>query len=309
MVSIAEERRRLAEVGFVFDDMREDWGAEPPPGKSYTDPRAVVIPALGFFQHVAVVADPSDLVGSERQVMRTIERIGWARFENTGYSYNAASFNSGRMMEGQPFGRRGAHTYNDFNRAVCSTPGCPSKGQPLKFDGAGSDRRNLNYTHRAVVFPQRETDPVTDAQVHGSAQWAAALILAALAEPGARWHGHRCVAAKDCPGDPAWARMGDIEDLTADYVRTGLPGTQPEPTPKGNPDMILVKQANTDRVWLIDATTKRHVETVAALNVLRGVGVPFDSEPPFSSQLLQAWTSGPPITDQAEPAPEPPPAE
>jgi hypothetical protein len=237
MVSITEERRRLADVGFVWDDRRDQWGAT----GAYTDPRAVVTPALGFVQHIAVVTDSSDLLGTERQVMRTIEKIGWARFPNTGYSYNAAAFNSGRMMEGQPFGRRGAHTYNDENLSTCTTSGCPSRGQPLKFDGAGSDRRNLNYTHRAVVFPQQTSDPVTDAQVHGSARWAAAHILSGLAVTGARWHGHRCVSAKSCPGDRAWARMDDIADLTATYVRNGLPGD--DMTPEESAQLAAIANA------------------------------------------------------------------
>jgi hypothetical protein len=193
--------------------LRQQWGAT---GK-YLDARTVVEPAQAFFLHVAVVTDPGDLVGTEDKVARAIERIGWARFPNTGMSYNALAFNSGRLYEGQPWGRRGAHTYNDKKRRTCSEPGCPNRGK--KLPAGGSDGWNLNYTARALVLPQMHTVPVTDAQVEDAARWAAQAIKAGLAAPGARWHGHRCVAWKECPGNPAWARLAEVQRRTDELVK------------------------------------------------------------------------------------------
>jgi hypothetical protein len=219
-LSVAAERRLLAPL-----DMRtrQQWGAS---GK-YLDARAVVEPAQAFFLHVAVVADPGDLVGTEDRVAQAIERIGWARFPNTGMSYNALAFNSGRLYEGQPLGRRGAHTYNDKKRRVCSEPGCPNRGRALPR--GGSDGWNLNYTVRALVLPQMHTVPVTDAQVESAARWAARLIRTGLATRDACWHGHRCVAWKDCPGSRAWQRLAEVQRRTDELVRK--PPAQPKPEP------------------------------------------------------------------------------
>jgi hypothetical protein len=62
--------------------------------------------------------------------------------------------------------------------------------------------------------------------VQAAARWGAGYKLAGLVHSGARWHGHRCVSAKSCPGDKAWSRIDDVADLTATYVRTGLPGAE-----------------------------------------------------------------------------------
>lgn len=246
MVSIAEERQRLADVGLVLRH-REQWGAV----FDYTTDRAVQEPATLLVAHIAVVNDPGDLVGTEDQVMRTIERIGIARFPNTGISYNAAAFNTGRLYEGQPLGRRGAHTVNTRQRATCTQSGCPSLGDSLTAVGW-----NNNLNARACVAPQQVTDPVTDVQVDTFARWGAGLKLAELVTKDARWHGHRCFAAKDCPGGNVWGRMDDIADLTADYVRTGLPGTTPQPPPE-EPDMAL---SDEDKAWINTAISNRLTE-------------------------------------------------
>jgi hypothetical protein len=52
-------------------------------------------------------------------------------------------------------------------------------------------------------------------------------------------------------------------------------------------DMILVKQADTDRIWLLTGTSRRHVADFAAFTQLKAAGVPFDEDAEVSSQLLQ----------------------
>lgn len=222
VAAVAAERAALAKGGLVLRT-RQQWGAT---GR-YLDARTVTTPTEAFFLHVAVVTDPGDLIGTEDQVARNIERIGWARFPNTGMSYNVLGFNSGRLYEGQPLSRRGAHTYNDMHRRVCSQPTCPNRGRP--FPRGGADGWNLNYTARAFCLPQMHTVPVTDAQVEDAARWASTLILTGLARKDARWHGHRCVAQKDCPGDPAWRRLPEIQRTTDRLVAAGLPRPKPLP--------------------------------------------------------------------------------
>jgi hypothetical protein len=113
-------------------------------------------------------------------------------------------------------GRRGAHTVNDKQLASCRLSGCPSEGYSLT-----APSWNLNVNSRACCFARNVGDPVTDADVDAAARWAAAGKLTGMVDKAARWHGHRCVAWKDCPGDRVWARLDDLADLTADYVKRG----------------------------------------------------------------------------------------
>lgn len=207
MVDIAAERASLRRQGLRMRT-REEWGAV----FDYTTPRDVDAVAVAFFLHVAVVSDESDLIGGEDQVARNVEQVGITRFPATGISYNALAFNSGRLYEGQPLTRRGAHTVNDFERGSC-----PVHGGQLR---APSWNNNVNA--RALCLPQQVDDAVTDRQVDSAARWAAAQIRAGLASPTARWHGHRCVTAKECPGQTAYDRIPELQRLTQHYVRTGL---------------------------------------------------------------------------------------
>jgi hypothetical protein len=238
MTSIAQERQRYADVGLTMR-IRPQWGAR----FDYTTAREVIEPATILVAHVAVVNDPGDLVGTEDQVMRNIENIGIARFPNTGISYNAAAFNTGRLYEGQPIGRRGAHTVNTRQRSTCIQSGCPSLG-----DSITAPSWNNNVNARACVAPQMPDDPCTDAQVDAFARWGAGNKLAGFVTRDARWHGHRCFAAKDCPGGRVWARLDDIQDLTADYVRDGLPGTGDD-MPLTPGEIQQVAEAAARAVW------------------------------------------------------------
>lgn len=210
MTDIRMEREKLHAQGLVIRT-REEYGAV----QDYRSDRDCDIPAVAFFLHIAVVDDPSDLLGTEDQVARTIERIGQTRF-GSGWSYNAGAFNTGRLYEGQPLTRRGTHTVNTFNRRIC-----PHHGGSLVAPVTSSGMNN-NVNARAMVLPQQVGDPVTDVQIDSAARWAAAQIRSGLARPDARWHGHRCVTAKACPGDRAFARIPDLQQLTNHYVSTGL---------------------------------------------------------------------------------------
>jgi hypothetical protein len=282
VVSIAEERQRLSDVGLTMR-IRPSWQAR----FDYTNPREVIEPATILVAHVAVVNDPDDLVGTEDQVMRNIENIGIARFPNTGISYNAAAFNTGRLYEGQPIGRRGAHTVNTRQRIACEQAGCPSLGDSLI---APSWNNNLNA--RACVAPQMPSDPCTDAQVQAFARWGAGNKLAGFITKDARWHGHRCFAAKDCPGGNVWGRLNDIQDLTADYVRDGLPGT-------GDDDVVtpedirkiaaavweaernnLVEDVLVESGKLLSATHRNTYELRQQVELLRQAVADLHTEPP-----------------------------
>jgi len=197
------ERQRLAAQGLVMI-RRETWGAV----RSYTDVRAVTMPARRFFLHVAVIGSG----GSFYSRMRTIEKIGISRFPNTGISYNTAVDFDGTLAEAQPLARRGAHTVVTY---------APNKmGLP--------DGHNANYDSRALVLPQNCPDRVTDAQIDSAARWAAAQIRAGYAVPGAKWFGHRDAAPKSCPCDTGYRRIPELQRLTDHYAAVGLRPKQPE---------------------------------------------------------------------------------
>jgi len=194
------EREKLAAQGLKIL-RREQWGAS----RSYTDARAVTMPAKRFFLHVAVVGSS----GSFASRMRLIESIGISRFPNTGISYNAAVDFGGALAEAQPLSRRGAHTIVEY---------APNKmGLP--------NGHNANYDSRALVLPQNCPDRVTDQQIDSAAKWAAAQIRAGLAVKGAKWYGHRDAARKSCPCDVGYRRIPELQQLTDRYVKTGLGGT------------------------------------------------------------------------------------
>ncbi len=204
------ERQLLEDQGLEMR-RREEYHAR----QTYTSDRDCDRIAQAFFLHIAVVDDPGDLVGTEDEVARNIEAIGQSRF-GSGWSYNAAAFNTGRLYEGQPLHRRGTHTVNTFQRHSCETHG-GSLEAPHTSDGF-----NNNINARALVLPQQVDDQVTDEQLHAAARWAAAQKRAGLATAGARWHGHRCVTAKACPGDRAFLRIHELQQLTDHYTENGL---------------------------------------------------------------------------------------
>ncbi len=283
MTNIAAERRLLAAQGLDIG-YREGWGAV----QDYTSDRRVDTPALGFFLHISVTIDHGDLTGDEHADMRTIERIGQQRFgdpydQQLGFPYNAAAFDTGRLYEGQPLSRRGAHTVNDKGIA--------------KYGAKGA---SLNYGYRALVLPQMEADDVTDAQVDGAARWAAAQARAGLAVRGARWDLHRTVAWKACPGDNGAARLDELNRLTAHYEANGL-GPVATPTPLEE-DAVFTIQTSGQPVRLVIggvaigfndiATRDRVLRAFREAGVLTTKPVVFDQVADHNLVLAKLVTQG-----------------
>jgi N-acetylmuramoyl-L-alanine amidase len=235
MVDIAGERRRLSDVGLTHR-LRSQWGA----ARSYTDDRAVTEPATRLFLHITVT-NPENYSSHDAHA-RGVEAIGIARFPNVGISYNELLMPGGLLYEAQPLTRRGAHTVNDFERSTCTTSGCPGRGTSVT-----APSWNLNFNARALALARNVDDPVIDADVRAAARWGAAVKLAGYVTRDARWHGHRCVSAKSCPGDKGWARLDDIADLTANYVRNGLPGTEWWQMPIPEQDLNAIARAVHER--------------------------------------------------------------
>lgn len=246
MTNIAAERRLLDAQGLDIIT-REAWGA----AQDYTSDRRVDSPAAGFFLHISVTIDHGDLTGNEHADLRTIERIGQQRF-GIGFPYNAAAFDTGRLYEGQPLSRRGAHTVNDKGVARY-----------------GAEGTSLNYAYRALCLPQMEADDVTDVQVDAAARWAAAQIRAGLARRGARWDLHRTVAWKACPGDAGAARLDELNRLTAHYEANGL---KPTPRPTEDDDMDYIIQAPSRPASLLQGGNLIKLREGATVMAFRNAG-------------------------------------
>jgi hypothetical protein len=254
VTDIAAERGRLALQGLDII-YREQWGAV----QEYTSARTVNRPARWLFLHISVTIDHGDLSGDEHRDLRTIERIGQERF-SIGFPYNAAVFDTGRLYEGQPLTRRGAHTVN-------------VKDDPRFRAPDGRILSSLNYDARALVLPQMVTDDVTDAQIDQAARWGAALRRSGEAMPGALWYGHRDVAFKDCPGQAAYNRLAELNDLTDHYERAGL-GSPEEGEEDDEMKDYLVRSDDGSRLYVVarDLSSKTYVVGPSQLTALRATG-------------------------------------
>jgi hypothetical protein len=228
MTSISQERAGLARVGHTLRT-REQARFK----GNYTNSRSVEEPASRVFVHITIT-NPKSYPNDDAHA-RAVEAIGLQRFPNTGVSYNRLIMQSGTAYEGQPIGRRGAHTLNDKQRATCSTSGCPGKGGPLT-----APSWNLNINSRAYAVCQNVNDVVTDKQLDSIARSIAADMLAGFVRRDAKIHGHRCVSSKDCPAGKMWSRMSELRTLVNRYLTTGLTGggAAPKPPP-GDADMPL----------------------------------------------------------------------
>jgi hypothetical protein len=297
MTSISQERTKLATVGMRLR-RREEWGAR----FDYTNTRSVTEPATRVFVHISVT-NPSSYSSRDAHA-RAIEAIGISRFPSTGISYNRLIFaGTDTVYEGQPIGRRGAHTVNDLKVSSCLRFGSACPGYRASLTAPSW---NLNYNSRAYVICQNIQHPVTEQMVDALARAIAADAKAGFVTEYAALHphGHRCVSTKSCPGNLMWARMGLLKTKIAARLSepssggTGSGGVPlPDPTVpeidldllRKATDMILVKQAGTDptRIWLLTGTSRRHVADFAAFTQLRAAGVPFDEKAEVSSQLLQ----------------------
>lgn len=217
MTSIVAQQRAEEREGLVLR-RRSQWNAR----FDYTNSRPVDEPATRLFLHITIT-NPSNYRSNDAHA-RAVEAIGISRFPNTGVSYNAGVMPDASAYEFQPVGRRGAHTVNDKRLSDCVTSGCSNRGSSLT-----APSWNLNINARSVVLCQNVDDEVTRAQIHQAAKIAAAWKRAGFVHRRARWHGHRCVAWKSCPGDKAWRWMSELENLTEFYYVNGLGGDDDMP--------------------------------------------------------------------------------
>lgn len=205
MTDIARERQLLFAQGLGIVT-REAAGAR----YDYTSARRVDEPARWAFLHITVTDDPADTPEAEAAAWRIVEAIGQERFD-IGFSYNAGAMQSGRLYEGQPLTRRGAHTVD--NKATF-----------------GVKDASLNYGGRAVALVQDVEDAVTEGQIDACARWAAAQKRSGLMLRDAPWYGHRDFAWKSCPGDKGYAWLPELRNRTEHYTINGLGnGSRPEP--------------------------------------------------------------------------------
>ena len=251
MTTIAQERAALSKVGRPLRT-REQAGFR---FTRYDEPRPVTEPAPLVFVHITIT-NPSNYSSDDAHA-RAVEAIGISRFPNTGISYNRLLFQSGRAQEGQPVGRRGAHTVNDKDITRCASSGCPHKGGSIP-----SAATNLNNVVRAYAICQNVDDAVTAVQLDSLARTIAADMLAGCVRRDADVHGHRCVANKDCPAAKMWALMARLVSLINHYVSVGFGGGSPE-------DDMPTAAEIADAVWAKPTTNAINGAPVTALNLLR----------------------------------------
>lgn len=227
MVSISQERQRLADIGMRLIS-RETWGSR----YDYRNARAVVEPATRVFVHISVTNPGA--YNSHAAHVRGIEAIGIARFPNTGISYNRVIvFGVNTAYEAQPMGRRGAHTVNDHRRSTCTrfVNQCPGYKGDLT-----APSWNLNYNARAYVYGAFCGASFTDSVLDTMARAIAADKRAGLVTRDAKIHGHRCVSSKSCPCDQVWARMHELDRRIEHYLRDEPEDDMPSPKDWTNAD-------------------------------------------------------------------------
>ncbi|HEY5987351.1 MAG TPA: N-acetylmuramoyl-L-alanine amidase [Streptosporangiaceae bacterium] len=223
-----------------------------------------------------------------------MESIGISRFPATGMSYNALCPPSAVLHEGQPLTRRGAHTVNVYEIATCPVHG----GSLRATDSSGW---NLNYSVRALALCQMLDDPVHDAQIDAAARWGAACIRAGEVKPGARWHGHRDVTNKDCPGAKAYALIPKLQALTEHYVAHGLE----EDMPLTQADADLIANTMVNRLLTLVDGSKRSagntwIQTRAdAAAAAKGVALLLARDPADVDEAALAAALGP-LLNQSE---------
>ncbi len=233
----------------IYDRTRAQWGAV----HDYTTDRTVEVPASQLFLHVTVTRPESYTTHDAHA--RKVEEIGISRF-GIGISYNALIMPGGILYEGQPIDRRGAHTVNDKQVQTCPTHGGSLLSREPHPGTAGSQKLNLNYSARAIALARMDDDPVTDDDVEAAAKWGAWLISTGQAIPTAKWHGHRDVAWKTCPGNQGYSLIPQIESrmkelLVSDHSHTPAPEALPRSWADGTWEEWCLRSGTdrTSRTW------------------------------------------------------------
>lgn len=189
---------------------RNQWGSPRQRDGDYADRRRThpmpAGPARYHFLHITVT-DDTDTPLEGAAGARRVESYGLSTPPMV--SYQDLVTNEGRYFQGQNYGTKGTHTIND-----------------KKIGGFPHD---LNLYGYAAAVMQNVGDAVSDVQVEVLAKVFAARELLGLVRRGAPIYPHRMFAWKSCPGDLAFARLGEIARLKNSYVRAGrLPGTEPK---------------------------------------------------------------------------------
>jgi hypothetical protein len=141
-------------------------------------------------QHITVTLDHGPLTGDFAADVRTVERIGYERFQS-GVSYNwLVDMTTGMVAVGQPLDSKGTHTVND--------------------KGVNGFSHDQNLVARAIAVIGMPGDKLSE-----KAEAAIVQLLAAMVEVGAVTEGfdyvpHSLFAWKDCPCEPTRAQMPKI---------------------------------------------------------------------------------------------------
>lgn len=161
---------------------RAEWGARYPAGFG---PAPLPVDQI-WLHHTAMAAPAPDApLAVDCAAVRTVERVGQDRFGG-GISYTFLVLPSGRIFEGHGVGRRGAHTAgrNTVARAIC-----------------------LHGEHSRTAPTAAQLDAVAWLLREGVARgWWRSPRLSG---------GHRDVKSTACPGDAAYALIGEINRRAA----------------------------------------------------------------------------------------------
>lgn len=144
-------------------------------------------------QHISVTFDTGPLVGTFDDDMRTIERIGFARF-GSGFSYNAgADHRDGTIGIGMPLLAKGTHTV-------------------MEVDRGPSWSHDQNAVARAIAWIGMPGMVPTAKAREQVAQFIAAMIDEGALTPTFDYKPHApwFTDQKDCPTDSARAAMPGI---------------------------------------------------------------------------------------------------
>lgn len=186
--------------GFKVRD-RHQWGTQRPATyEARRSSRPAKIPADTVFQHITVTLDTGPLTGDFDRDVRTVERIGYERFQS-GVSYNfLVDMTTGMIAVGQPLDAKGTHTVND--------------------KGVSGFSYDQNYWARAIAVLGMENSKLSD-----DAAEAIAGILAAMMDEGVitktfDYVPHSHVAYKDCPCDSTRGRMVWIRNRAFAMLKT-----------------------------------------------------------------------------------------
>lgn len=218
---------------------RSQWGPRHP-----VSSRTMALPGRYLFMHITVTRQ----TGSLDSRSRVVEDIGADRFPNTRMSYIALLHRGGEVHEGQPRGRKGAHTVN-----------------AKRISGFPYD---LNAYGHALSYVGLESDPFGEAEIEAAARYFAALVLSGESVATVIYP-HNKFAAKACPGAKVMAALAEINRRFKAYVKAGrLPGTS-TPTPSEDDDMTPEQMT----AWAKSPAGKQALMNAAA-GAWRGTTIP-----------------------------------